>query len=98
MVDAAFSYFDSKSLPPTNLAKNQKYLKKAGLGGKNMSCHKLRHTSATTMFQYGKVDVRTLQVLLGHSSLNTTQIYTAVSNDQLQNAVNANPLAGMFGR
>jgi len=76
----------------------KKYLKKAGLGEKKLSCHKLRHTSATTMFQYGKVDVRTLQVLLGHSSLNTTQIYTAVSNEQLQSAVNANPLAGMFGR
>jgi site-specific recombinase XerD len=50
------------------------------------------------MFRYGHVDIRTLQQLLGHESLNTTQIYTAVDNDKLQNAVNSNPLASMFGR
>ena len=44
------------------------------------------------------VDVRTLQVILGHESLATTQIYTAMDNDQLQSAVNSNPLASMFGR
>jgi site-specific recombinase XerD len=76
----------------------KKYLNKAGLGGMGLSTHKLRHTAATTMFRYGNVDVRTLQVLLGHESLNTTQIYTAVDNDQLQAAVNSNPLASMFGR
>lgn len=76
----------------------KKYLKKAGLAGKGLSTHKLRHTAATTMFRYGHVDVRTLQQLLGHESLNTTQIYTAVDNEQLQSAVNSNPLACMFGR
>ena len=76
----------------------KKYLKKAGLGNRGLSTHKLRHTAATTMFKYGHVDVRTLQQLLGHESLNTTQIYTAVDNDQLQSAVNSNPLASMFGR
>jgi site-specific recombinase XerD len=76
----------------------KKYLKKAGLGGLGLSTHKLRHTAATTMFKYGNVDVRTLQQLLGHESLNTTQIYTAVDNEQLQSAVNSNPLASMFGR
>ena len=76
----------------------KKYLKKAGLGNRGLSTHKLRHTAATTMFRYGRVDVRTLQMLLGHESLNTTQIYTAVDNEQLQSAVNSNPLASMFGR
>lgn len=76
----------------------KKYLKKAGLSGRGFSTHKLRHSAATTMFKYGHVDVRTLQVLLGHSNLNTTMIYTAVDNDQLQLAVNSNPLANMFGR
>jgi len=76
----------------------RKYLKKAGLGDRGLSTHKLRHTAATTMFRYGHVDVRTLQQILGHESLNTTQIYTAVDNDQLQSAVNSNPLASMFGR
>ena len=76
----------------------KKYLKKAGLGDRGLSTHKLRHTAATTMFRYGHVDIRTLQQILGHESLNTTQIYTAVDNDQLQSAVNSNPLASMFGR
>ena len=76
----------------------KKYLKKAGFDNRGLSTHKLRHTAATTMFKYGHVDVRTLQQILGHESLNTTQIYTAVDNEQLQLAVNSNPLAGMFGR
>ena len=76
----------------------KKYLKKAGLSDRGLSTHKLRHTAATTLFRYGHVDVRTLQQLLGHESLNTTQIYTAVDNEQLQSAVNSNPLSSMFGR
>lgn len=76
----------------------KKYLKKAGLGDRGLSTHKLRHTAATTLFKFGHVDVRTLQILLGHESLNTTQIYINVDNDQLQTAVNSNPLSGMFGR
>lgn len=76
----------------------KKYLKKAGLDGRGISTHKLRHTAVTTMFQYGHVDVRTLQQLLGHENLNTTQIYVSVDNNQLQSAVNSNPLACMFGR
>jgi site-specific recombinase XerD len=50
------------------------------------------------MFKYGHVDVRTLQMFLGHESLNTTQIYVNVDNEQLQMAANSNPPAGMFGR
>jgi len=76
----------------------KKYLKKAGLGDRGLSTHKLRHTAATTLHKYGRVDVRTLQVLLGHESLNTTQIYTSIDNEQLQSAVNSSPLASMFGR
>jgi site-specific recombinase XerD len=75
----------------------KKYLNKSGLGNRGLSTHKLRHTAVTTMFKYGNVDIRTLQVLLGHENLNTTQIYVNVDNDQLQSAVNSNPLAGMFG-
>ncbi|MBP0979586.1 MAG: tyrosine recombinase XerC [Oscillospiraceae bacterium] len=56
------------------------------------SVHKLRHTAATLMFQYGEVDVRTLQEILGHESLSTTQIYTHVSNSQIQEAFESNPL------
>lgn len=71
----------------------EKNLKKAGLN--NFSTHKLRHTAATLMYQNG-TDVRTLQQLLGHSNLSTTQIYTHISEKQVKNAVDNNPLNTNF--
>ena len=68
-------------------------LKKAGLDTNKYSVHKLRHTAATLMYQYGDVDIRALQELLGHESISTTEIYTHVSNNQVRNAVESNPLA-----
>lgn len=70
-----------------------KELQQAGLDSKNLSVHKLRHTAATLMYQYGNVDIRALQELLGHQSISTTEIYTHVSDDQVRNAVESNPLA-----
>ena len=72
-----------------------KELKLAGLDSKNLSVHKLRHTAATLMYQYGNVDIRALQELLGHQSISTTEIYTHVSNEQVRNAVESNPLANL---
>ena len=69
-----------------------KCLVSAGLGNKGYSTHKLRHTAATLMYQNG-TDVRALQEVLGHSSLETTQIYTHVANEQVKDAVKNNPLA-----
>ena len=69
-----------------------KTLLRAGLDASHISPHKLRHTAATLMLQNG-VDVRTLQELLGHESLNTTQIYTHSANAELKKAAAANPLA-----
>lgn len=69
----------------------KKTLLKAGLDADKYSSHKLRHTAATLMLQNG-VDVRTLQELLGHENLNTTQIYTHVDNTELRTAAKANPL------
>lgn len=69
------------------------YLKLAGLGLKGYSVHKLRHTAATLMYQSGQVDVRVLKEILGHEQLNTTQIYTHVSNNDMQKAMDHNPLA-----
>lgn len=72
-----------------------KYLGEAGLKNKHYSTHKLRHTAATLMYQEGGVDVLALKEILGHEQLNTTQIYTHISNASLEEAVSANPLAKM---
>ena len=71
-----------------------KRLKEAGLEGREMSVHKLRHTAATLMYQHGHTDVRVLKDILGHEDLSTTQIYTHISDEQMQKAVDSNPLAG----
>lgn len=71
----------------------KKHLKEAGLDSSRYSAHKLRHTAATLML-HGGVDVRTLQELLGHENLNTTQIYTHVENDNLRQAAKLSPLSG----
>lgn len=70
----------------------KKHLLEAGLDPTKYSSHKLRHTAATLMLQNG-VDVRTLQEVLGHDHLNTTQIYTHIDNDDLRIAAKANPLS-----
>ena len=72
-------------------------IKLANLEHKNISVHKLRHTAATLMYQYGKVDIRALQQILGHESIATTEIYTHVNENQLRSAVNSNPLSGIYG-
>lgn len=70
-----------------------KYLDLAGLEAKHYSVHKLRHTAATLMYQSGQVDVRVLKDILGHEQLNTTQIYTHVSNASMEQAMSQNPLS-----
>ena len=72
-----------------------KYLDLAGLGSKGLSVHKLRHTAATLMYQSGGVDIRVLKDILGHEQLNTTQIYTHVVDNAMENAVRHNPLADL---
>lgn len=64
----------------------------AGLSEK-YTVHKLRHTCATIMYQYGHVDIRLLQKILGHENITTTEIYTHVTDFQMQQAMNNNPLA-----
>lgn len=70
-----------------------KELMAAGLDTKKYSTHKLRHTAATLMYQYGNVDIRALQEVLGHESISTTEIYTHVANKQARDAIESNPLA-----
>ena len=73
----------------------KKELLKAGLDINKYSTHKLRHTAATLMYQYGNVDIRALQELLGHESISTTEIYTHVNDERVRNAVENNPLANL---
>lgn len=70
----------------------KKYLLMAGLDPENFSAHKLRHTAATMMLS-GGVDVKTVQEVLGHENLNTTQIYTHIENTELKIAAEANPIS-----
>ena len=70
----------------------EKSLKQAGLDSTQFSAHKLRHTAATMMLS-GGVDVKTVQEVLGHENLNTTQIYTHIENTELKIAAAANPLS-----
>ena len=74
-----------------------KELMAAGFDTKKYSTHKLRHTAATLMYQYGNVDIRALQEVLGHESISTTEIYTHVANQQVRNAIENNPLSNFNG-
>lgn len=67
--------------------------RKAGLDATKLSTHKLRHTAATLMYKHGKVDIKTLQRVLGHEHLNTTEIYTHTDDTMVKDAIDQNPLA-----
>lgn len=73
----------------------KKYFEKAGIDTTIYTPHKLRHTAATILYREGNVDIRTLQELLGHASLSTTQLYTHVKNEDLKQAAEQNPLANI---
>lgn len=73
-----------------------KYLTVIGLGNSGFSVHKLRHTAATLMYQYGNTDVLQIKALLGHENLATTEIYTHIYDEQVKKAVDSNPLNDIF--
>ena len=73
----------------------KKYITLAGLDPKKYSPHKLRHTAATLMHKYGNVDIRSLQQILGHESISTTEIYTHIDSEQVKEALERNPLNDM---
>ena len=79
--------------PKTLQALVYKYLEKIGLDSQGYSCHKLRHTAATLMYQHGNVDIRVLKEILGHENLGTTEIYTHLNTQQMENAANSTPLS-----
>ncbi|OCA99756.1 tyrosine recombinase XerC [Clostridium beijerinckii] len=71
----------------------KKHITNAGLTDDKYTPHKLRHTAATLMYKYGNVDIRSLQSILGHTNISTTQIYTHVDDESLRDAVKSNPLS-----
>ncbi len=68
-------------------------IERTGLGDRGLSTHKLRHTAATLMYQYGNVDPIVLKEILGHASVSTTEIYTHLTNENVRTAMDANPLS-----
>lgn len=66
---------------------------RAGLDPERVTVHKLRHTAATLMHKYGRVDIRTLQKVLGHENISTTEIYTHIEDDDVRDALYNNPLS-----
>lgn len=73
----------------------KKLFTQMGISSQGYSVHKLRHTAATLMYQHGQTDIRTLKEILGHENLNTTEIYTHISNNELRQAIDNNPLANV---
>lgn len=81
--EALFLSCRGNRLAPGNLTKVvSDYVRDSGIG-KDGSCHMFRHTMATLMLENG-ADIRYIQQILGHSNLDTTQIYTHVSIRKLK--------------
>ena len=70
----------------------KKTYEKAEIDETQYSVHTLRHSFATILYKSG-VDIRLLQVLLGHSRIETTQIYTHLHNESLKNAMQGHPMS-----
>jgi len=94
--DKKFLFLSSRNSPINQRTVEimiKKHITNAGLTDDKYTPHKLRHTAATLMYKYGNVDIRSLQSILGHTSVSTTQIYTHVDDDSLRDAVKSNPLS-----
>jgi site-specific recombinase XerD len=79
-----FEKYEDLRLTPRSVQRIiKKYAVAAGVVGKKVTPHSLRHSFATDLLRSG-ADIRSVQALLGHSSVTTTQIYTHVTDKQLR--------------
>jgi len=79
-----FEKYEELRLTPRSVQRIiKKYAVVAGIVGKKVTPHSLRHSFATDLLRNG-ADIRSVQALLGHSSVTTTQIYTHVTDKQLR--------------
>ena len=95
-IDSPFLFLSQQNTVISNRAVQhlvKKHLAVCGLNTDEISVHKLRHTAATLMFKYGKADIRSVQEILGHQNVSTTQIYTHVDEELLRDTLNHNPLS-----
>ena len=94
--DPPYLFLSQQNKPISNRAVQhlvKKHLNACGLDTSEISVHKLRHTAATLMFRYGDADLRSVQEILGHENVSTTQIYTHTNEEMLRDTMNRNPLA-----
>lgn len=79
-----FEKYDKLRLTPRSIQRIiKKYSIIAGIIGKKITPHILRHSFATDLLRNG-ADIRSVQALLGHASVTTTQIYTHITDKQLR--------------
>src|SRR3989338_1151815 len=85
--DSNYVFSQKGPLTTRNIQKIVKHLRDRSNIQKRVTPHTLRHSFATHLLESG-TDIRMIQALLGHSSLNTTQIYTQISSDQIKKVQN----------
>ncbi len=85
--NSAYVFSQKNPLTTRNIQKIVKHVRIRSEIQKKVTPHTLRHSFATHLLESG-TDIRMIQTLLGHSSLNTTQLYTHISSDQIRKIQN----------